>query len=286
MRGGTYRRVARSRTIAGGVAPRLKTLLKRDALGRVELLEDGARLCVRRGACGGRVPGSGWLARVLLRRERAALEALAELDAVPHLEPGPAWAGAPGCEGRVPDPRTVLVRTFCEGSALHQAERLPADFFERLRELVESVHRCGVCHNDLHKEQNVVVGDDGRPALLDFQLASVHRSRGRRFRSRCGDDLRHVAKHHRRYTRDGRAVLGGAEVPGPAELPRRSALAGAWRRFGKPLYNRLTRSLSWQDGEVRRPSSGPWPAWTEPVGPRGRGLPAGTEALRSSSAER
>jgi hypothetical protein len=42
--------------------------LKRDALGRVELLAGPSGPCVRRVACGNGWPGTRWLGRLLLRR--------------------------------------------------------------------------------------------------------------------------------------------------------------------------------------------------------------------------
>jgi len=261
------RPVARTIEVAGE--------LKRDALGRVELLRDsesGERR-VRRVAAGGGLPGSGLVARVLLRREARALEALAGLPGAPAVERDPAWGAAPSLDGRRPAAAATLVRAYTPGAPLHRAEVLPRDFFELLEELVRAVHARGVCHNDLHKEQNVVVAEDGRPWLIDFQLASLHPRRARRFAVRCRDDLRHVHKHHRRYTRDGR----GPEPRGPAgdregaRLPR-SGAAWIWRRTAKPLYNLFTRGvLRTRDGEERRDSSGPWPAWTAPVGPGERG---------------
>ena len=65
-------------------APTVVALLKQDAFGRVELLEHGTRHAVRRVACGGRLPMSRNIARLLLARERRALAALAGLD-----EPSP-----------------------------------------------------------------------------------------------------------------------------------------------------------------------------------------------------
>ena len=235
-----------------------RALLKRDALGRVELLELDGELRVRRVACGGRVPLSAAVARLLLACERRALETLRGLDGVPALEPDPCWGAGRG----------VLVRSYTEGRALHEAELLPSDFFEHLRALVERLHARGVCHNDLHKEQNVLVRPDGRPALIDFQLASVHRRRGRAFRIRVHDDLRHVDKHARRYLRPGRGPRPDALPAGPR--PPRSLTARLWRRLVKPAYNLLTRRLlGTRDGEPRRPSSGPWPSWGAPLGPIG-----------------
>jgi serine/threonine protein kinase len=234
-------------------APELVRVLKTDALGCVELVRVGDGLAVRRRALGGRVPGSRALARLLLAREARALGALAGTPGIAALR---ALARDHG----------ELLRDFVPGVPLCRSKSLPRDFFERLEELVRAVHERGVCHNDLHKEQNVIVRPDGRPALIDFQLASVHRHRGATFRSRTREDLRHVAKHQRRYTRPGRAP---AEVAArrPAVSARRSSLAWAWRRGFKPLYELFTRRiLGWRDGEPRRPSSGPWPQWSAPIG--------------------
>ena len=243
-------------------------VVKRDALGRVEKVElDGVR-ALRRVACGGALPGSRLVARLLAARERRALRALAGLPGVPSLVDDARLAAATPPGARAPAARDVHVRGWIEGRALHQAEALPVDFFERLDELVLALHARGVCHNDLHKEQNVLVAADGRPALVDFQLASVHRRRGALFASRARDDLRHVEKHRRRYTRAGRGPAGAA-TRGEGHGLRRSALALVWRRTAKPLYVFVTRSLlGTRDGEARRPEAGPWPAWLPPVGPR------------------
>jgi hypothetical protein len=244
--------------------------LKRDALGRVELIERDGERCVRRVACGGRAPFSRRIASWLLARERRALAALDGVEGIPRLARDPDWARAPALDGSVPREADVLVRSFVAGAPLHRAETLPADFFEHLADLVREMHARGVCHNDLHKEQNVIAGADGFPHLVDFQLASVHRARARSFESRCRDDLRHVEKHRRRYTRDSRGARDvAAPASPPAARPPRTLGAALWRRLAKPVYNFATRRvLALRDGEERRPSSGPWPRWTPAVGPR------------------
>jgi predicted Ser/Thr protein kinase len=228
-------------------------LLKSDGLGRVEHVvgADGSSR-VRRVACGGRMPGSSWVARTLLARERRALEALDGFRGVPRL---------------LASEKGILERSWIAGAPLSRAETLPEDFFDRLDELVVALHGRGVCHNDLHKEQNVLVTEVGRPALVDFQLASVHRERGRIFESRVRDDLRHVEKHRRRYTRDGRGPAGTGVSRGRGEGIRRSWIAFVWRRGIKPAYVLVTRAVfRGGDGEERRPSTGPWPRWTRPIG--------------------
>src|SRR5262245_35915339 len=154
--------------------------LKRDALGRVELLAGPSGPCVRRVACGNGWPGTRWVGRLLLRRERAALRALADCPQVPRLLdlPGGAPIGGPiSGAGR----RDTLLRSWCAGEPLWSVAALPADFFAALRALVLELHARGVCHNDLHKENNILVGEDGRPWLIDFQLDSVSRRRRRTF---------------------------------------------------------------------------------------------------------
>jgi tRNA A-37 threonylcarbamoyl transferase component Bud32 len=229
---------------ARGAEPEVVRVLKRDALGRVELVRCAGALAVRRAAVGGSLPLSRRLARVLLARERSALRALEGLPGVARVlaeAPDGAW----------------LLRSFVPGTPLCLASELPRDFFERLEELVRALHERGVCHNDLHKEANVLVGEDGHPALVDFQLASRHARRGRAFAVCAREDLRHVWKHRSYYLR----ALGEVD-PLPAAPPR-SPLAEGWRRFGKPLYRSLTgavalRSLLGGD-EPRRGKHGPWP---------------------------
>ena len=247
--------------------PQVARLLKRDAFGRVELLTGERGAAVRRVAGG--APAVRLVARLLLGRERRALRRLAGLEGVPALLESDGWLAyraAPSADGRAPRGADVLLRSWAEGVPLHEAQALPRDFFERLEDLVRELHALGVCHNDLHKEPNVLVLPDGRPHVVDFQLASLHPRAGRGFDVRAREDLRHVDKHRRRYQ------ARGAEEPGG---PPRSTTAELWRRWGKPLYNALTRRLLRRaDGEPRRPRGGPWPRWTPALGPaRAAGRP-------------
>ena len=253
--------------------PQVARTLKVDEFGRVEQLStaDG-EFVIRRVTCGNGVPGTRWIARRLAARERVALAALEGTSGVARLLSSDRLEAVPSADGRVPRPVDVLLRSWVPGRPLHRAEELPRDFFDNLDALVAVLHRAGVCHNDLHKEQNVLVGEDGLPWLVDFQLASVHPRRGRRFRARVLDDLRHVEKHRRRYTRDGRGPAEAAKGAGHG-LSRRG-IARFWRRGVKPVTRALwglpgLRALVRRaDSEERRPSSGPWPRWTPPRGPR------------------
>jgi len=58
---------------------------------------------------------------------------------------------------------------------LDREKRLPVQFFEALRDLVERVHRRGLCHCDLKRAANVLVGNDGQPYIIDWSAAIVER---------------------------------------------------------------------------------------------------------------
>ncbi len=228
----------------------VERVLKRDTLGRVEVVRDHRGLAVRR--VPSRLPIVGFVARLLRRREQRALRVLSGLAGFPQLIER---AGQPP------------LRSWLPGQTLATASRLPRDYFALLEQLVVAMHARGVCHNDLHKEGNLIVADDGRPAVIDFQLASVHRRRGRAFSTRAAEDLRHVQKHRATYCR----ALGAAR-PDELLVPERSRSARAWRRWWKPLYHLLTRATRLRrarpSSEPRRRRDGPWPQWSTPVGPR------------------
>lgn len=248
--------------------PQVTRELKHDQMGLVERLDGPAGPVVRRVARGGRIPGSWVVARILLARERRALRRLADVPGVARLVEEESYAQTPSLDGRKPRPRDVLMRTWVDGVPLQQAEVLPANFFDLALDLVRELHARRVCHNDLHKEANILVGDDGYPALVDFQLASVHPRDDRMFRVRVMEDVRHVEKHRSKYLSRG---AGRREGDGQRPAKRRSILAHLWLRLGKPPYMFVTRRLfGYQGGERGRPKSGPWPDWTAPLQPRVR----------------
>jgi serine/threonine protein kinase len=264
---------------------RIEDELKHDVFGSVELVAwsdsgDPGRAPVRmiRRVVRGRF-GAGLAARLLARREERALRLLRDsgatsIAASPNV-PEEALAelrSLPTTRGFTPRPSDVFLRPFADGLPLHRATALPQNFFQLLEDAARELHAVGVCHNDLHKEQNIVVGTDGRPVLIDFQLATLHPGRptsgleGRWFVARCRDDLRHIQKHRRRYTRDGRGPEE-EQVPDKARI-KRTGIPLVWMKTGKPLYNFVTRKvLGVRDGEDMRPSTGPWPAWGPPIAP-------------------
>src|SRR5205085_3317670 len=102
-----------------------------------------------------------WLGRRLARREEAVLRRLGDLPNVPR------WAGAVSADGR--RLAHAVAHDFIPGHPLGERERVGDGFFGELADLLAAMHRCGVAYVDLHKRENVIVGDDGRPYLIDFQ---------------------------------------------------------------------------------------------------------------------
>ena len=159
----------------------------------------------------------------LFRRERRALTLATGLKVGPEL----LWAG-----------HRALIRGFIDGVALHLAKpHGDVAYFRSAKQALRRLHRAGICHNDLAKEQNWLRGADGRAYLTDFQLAACFTTRGQLFRIAAYEDLRHLLKHKRSYV---------PEAITPKErkiLARKSLIASAWSMTGKKVYRAITRGL-------------------------------------------
>lgn len=170
-----------------------------------------------------------WMARTLAAREARALDRLRGVPQVPQLQ---AWDGK------------VLVRSWIAGQPMHDARPVDPDYWLAALRLLRSLHRRGIAHNDLAKEPNWLVTEQGLPAIVDFQLATLHPRRSALFRLLAREDLRHLLKHKRTYcpqllTHRQRAILATPSLP-----------ARLMRRLFKPVYNLVTRRLlGWRDRE-------------------------------------
>jgi RIO-like serine/threonine protein kinase len=203
-------------------------VLKRDLFGVVAVTDAASTRVVVRDTTEARA-GLRWFARHLARREARALRALDGLRGVPRL---------------LTADRHRLTREWIEGEPMHRARPTNPLYFRDAFDLLRSLHRHGVAHNDLAKETNWLVTPEGTPALVDFQLAHVTRRRGRFFRMLAHDDLRHLLKHKRTYlshrlTARERSILAHPSI-----------LARLWMSTGKSIYIFVTRRiLHWADRE-------------------------------------
>ena len=108
---------------------------------------------------------SGWfrytIGRWALRREAKFYRRLSDLDFIPKLI------------GRL-DRDSLVFEWVRDAPSLGLKEvryDLPESFCDDLAACVDSIHRRGVVHLDLRHRTNVLVAPDGKPRLVDFEIA-------------------------------------------------------------------------------------------------------------------
>lgn len=171
----------------------------------------------------------GWTGRLLARHEADLFTRLADVSGVPAL------LGMVGEDG--------IVHDFVPGHELRKGEQVNDEFFTRLEGMIATIHERRMAYVDLEKRQNVLVGEDGRPYLIDFQISwpwpigwlertVVGRWLCRRFQQ---GDRYHLRKLRRRFRPD---QLTPQELE---ESYRRPWTVRAHRRLTRPL----TRFRRW-----------------------------------------
>lgn len=182
---------------------------------------------------------------------------LRKLDTVPLYARPIAWAlarkeikglravqGIEGCPLLIRTDKTGLLRSWTLGTPLQLAKPTDPAWYRDAKRLLRQMRRAGVTHNDIAKPQNWLMTPEGRAAVIDFQLATVHRRRGPLFRTMAREDLRHLLKQKRAYAPD---LLTPSEI---RMLNRKALPARLWMATAKPAYNFITRRLmNWSDGE-------------------------------------
>ncbi|MBR9650208.1 phosphotransferase [Thalassovita aquimarina] len=208
-----------------------ETVLKRDIFSETisgHLASDPSTKVVLR-----KLDGVPWYARPLsqwlARKEARGLRAVQGIEGVPVL---------------LAADKAGILRIWSQGTPIHLAKPSDPAWYHDAKRLLREMKRRGVCHNDIAKPQNWLMTPDGRAAVIDFQLASVHRRRGKLFRIAAREDLRHMLKQKRSFAR---ALLTPAEKK---MLARKSLPSRIWMATGKKLYNFVTRRLmNWSDSE-------------------------------------
>ncbi|MBN2126111.1 MAG: hypothetical protein JW821_17565 [Deltaproteobacteria bacterium] len=61
---------------------------------------------------------------------------------------------------------------------LEGERRLAPEFFDDLRVLVSDIHNRGIAHCDLKRAPNVILGEDGRPYIVDWSASILQREFG------------------------------------------------------------------------------------------------------------
>ena len=129
--------------------------------------------------------------RYLCRREMHFYRRLGDLPNVPDL------LGTWGDTGFIHD--------FVHGQPLGKDVPIPPGFFDRLWDLMQELHRRGIVYVDTNKPSNILVGNDGEPHLIDFQISGDLVARRDLVYPRWwlrhvrASDNYHILKHKRRF---------------------------------------------------------------------------------------
>jgi hypothetical protein len=197
----------------------------------------------------------GWLGRLVTHNEVCNLTRCEGIHGVPRLlaRTGPA----------------TYLYEYIEGTSLDRKPAIPPGFFDGLLAVLQQIHARGLVHFDLHKRGNMLVDNDGRPWIIDFQLSTyvadrclLSRRLSTRLRRRLqAYDLYHLYKHKRRFQP---AELTEAEerLSRDNSLPLRlhRAIAGPIKRVRRYCLRRLHAK-----GILSDTSSPPAHTETDPV---------------------
>ena len=103
-----------------------------------------------------------WIGRGLAAREARFLRQLADVETVPND------SGDVSSYGRfLPN---AIARRYIDGEPMRVKQKIDPRIFDELFELVQTMHKRDMAYVDLHKLENVIIGHDGRPYLIDFQV--------------------------------------------------------------------------------------------------------------------
>lgn len=140
-----------------------------------------------------------WLGRFLRNREYRILSLLADVDHIP--KPICAYGG------------NGLVYRYIEGQSLDENPVLPDSFFADMEQLLCDIHAKNICYMDLNKRGNILLGVDGHPKIIDFQIALYLGANWLDFvrKSLRKEDMYHLSKHKRRFRPD---LMSAAEHTG------------------------------------------------------------------------
>jgi hypothetical protein len=133
-----------------------------------------------------------WSGRLLGQREKGFLKRLANVTGIPKCYEDICINGIK-C-------KHVTGHDFIDGRPLSLATHLRADFMDKLESLIRQLHERRIAYIDLHKTENVIVGQNGLPYLIDFQISvwiPEVRGLGWLFQIFAQSDLYHIEKHRR-----------------------------------------------------------------------------------------
>jgi hypothetical protein len=168
---------------------------------------------------------------LMSRREYRIYSLVKDLPLVPELGPRLGMRG--------------YLHKFIEGKTLHELEKegrrdLPDDFFDKLKDTIDEIHRRRIFYMDLNKQGNIILGDDGLPYLIDYQVCIHFRYQNRLFDGLFNlfiqEDIYHLYKHKKRFRPD---LMTEEEM----KLAERSEFGKLVNRYYGDPYRKIKRKI-------------------------------------------
>ena len=186
-----------------------------------------------------------WVGRALRANERAVYRRIEGIPGVAR------WVGCLGATGYAIE--------YIDARPLDHPPPPPAGFFDQLRTLFEAIHARGVAYTDSNKRSNILIGADGRPYLVDYQISirrcddlpwPIGSAVAAAVRYMAAKDLYHLYKHKRR--------IAPAELtPEEDSLSRkRGGIHAVHRRLAK-VYRAIRRTFlrrQFRKGAIHSPT--------------------------------
>ena len=194
-----------------------------------------------------------WLGEILCRHEINILSRLKGVSQTPNF--------------LCPFGTVGLVYEYIEGCSLDEKPVLADDFFDQLQILLQKIHSCNIAYIDMNKRGNILLGKDGRPYIIDFQISwsfqtsGPFKAIGQYLMNLCQhEDIYHLNKHKRRLARhllDPEQIRQSKEISGYINAHRKISrpLTRLRRRFLNSLYS--AGRLIKDDVNVANPESNP-----------------------------
>jgi hypothetical protein len=176
-----------------------------------------------------------FIGRFLCRREMRFYQALADVPNVPPV------LGKVGTTG--------FLHAFVEGRPLSKDKPVPDHFFDDLLALLEQLHERGIAYVDANKPENILLGDDGKPHLIDFQISWDLAELGNTWLNRWWlerlkrADRYHVLKHKTRMRPEQVSAEERMIVENRGMLIRaHRLLATPYKRIRRSTFRRMRES--------------------------------------------
>ncbi len=74
--------------------------------------------------------------------------------------------------------RFAFAMEYVSGRAINRNEALSASYFSELMQILRDIHSRGVVHLDLRHKGNILINNDGKPVLIDFNSSFSFNQRG------------------------------------------------------------------------------------------------------------